>query len=49
MEDELGGKSITKFVGRRPSTYSYSMTVDEDDSSKDKKAKDTKKCHKTKA
>ena len=40
MKDELGGKSITKFVGLRAKTYSY-LT---DDSSEDKKAKDTKKC-----
>ena len=23
MKDELGGKTMTKFVGRRPKTYSY--------------------------
>ena len=40
MKDELGGKSITKFVGLRAKTYSY-LT---DDSSEDKKAKSTKKC-----
>ena len=37
MKDELGGKIMTKFVGRRPRTYSY--LIDED-----KKAKGTKKC-----
>ena len=40
MEDELGGKVMTKFVGLRAKTYSYLV----DDGSEDKKAKDTKKC-----
>ena len=40
MQDELGGKIMTKFVGLKGKTYSYLI----DDSSKDKKAKDTKKC-----
>ena len=39
MEDELGGKVMTKFVGLRAKTYSYLV----DDGSEDKKAKDTKK------
>ena len=40
MKDELGGKILTKFVGLRAKTYSYLI----DNGSKDKKAKDTKKC-----
>ena len=40
MRDELGGKIMTKFVALRAKTYSYLL----DDSSEDKKAKDTKKC-----
>ena len=39
MKDELGGKSMTKFVGLKGKTYSYLI----DDCSIDKKAKDTKK------
>ena len=40
MKDELGGKTITKFVTLRPKTYSYLI----DDDKEDKKAKRTKKC-----
>ena len=40
MKDELVGKTMTKFVGLRVKTYSYSI----DDGSEDKKAKGTKKC-----
>ena len=40
MNDKLGGKVMTKFVGLRAKSCSY-LT---DDGSKDKKAKDTKKC-----
>ena len=40
MKDELGAKIITKFVGLRAKTYSYLI----DDSSEDKKGKDTIKC-----
>ena len=40
MKEELGGKIMTKFVGLGAETYSY-LT---DDSSADKKVKDTKKC-----
>ena len=39
MKDELGGKTMTKFVALRAKTYSYLI----DDSSENKKAKDTKK------
>ena len=35
---------MTKFVGLRAKTYSYLI----DDSSEDKKTKDTKRCHKKK-
>ena len=35
LDDELGGKIITKFVGLRRKTYSYLI----DDGSEDKKAK----------
>ena len=40
MKNELGEKIVTKFVGLRAKTYSYLI----DDSSEDKKAKDTNKC-----
>ena len=38
MKDELGEKIMIKFFGLRAKTYSYLI----DDSSEDKKAKDTK-------
>ena len=44
MKDELSEKIMMQFVGLRARTYSYLI----DDSSKDKKAKGTKKCHKKK-
>ena len=40
MKDELGRKIVKKVVVLRSKTYSYLI----DDSSEDKKAKDTKKC-----
>ena len=40
MKDELGGKTMTKFVGLRVDMYSYLI----DDDGEDKKAKDTKTC-----
>ena len=40
MKDELGGKTMTKFVGLRVDMYSYLI----DDDSEDKKAKETKTC-----
>ena len=40
MNDKLGGKVMTKFVGLRAKSCSYLI----DDGSEDKKAKDTKKC-----
>ena len=40
MEDELGGKIMTKFVGLGAKTYRFLI----DGGSKGKKAKDTKKC-----
>ena len=39
LKDELGGKTMIKFVGLRAKTYSYLI----DDGSEDKKAKGTKK------
>ena len=39
MKDELGGKTMTKFVALRPKTYSYLM----DDGNSDKKNKRNKK------
>ena len=39
MKDELGGKTMTEFVGLRPKTYSYLMDV----GNFDKKAKRNKK------
>ena len=40
MKDELGGETMTKFVGLRAKTYNYLI----DDGSEDKKAEGTKKC-----
>ena len=40
MKDELGGKIMAKYDELRAKTYSYLI----DGGSKDKKAKDTKKC-----
>ena len=40
IKDELGGKTMTKFLGLRAKTYSYLR----DDGSEDKKAKSTKMC-----
>ena len=40
MKDELGGKTMTKFVGLRAKTYSYLIH----DGSENKKAKGKKKC-----
>ena len=40
MKDELGGKTMTKFVGLRTKTCSYLI----DEGSEDKEAKGTKKC-----
>ena len=40
MKDELGGKTMKKFVGLRGKTYSYLI----DEGSEDKKANGTKKC-----
>ena len=40
MEDELGGRIMTKFAALRPKTYSYLV----DDGNSNKKAKGTKKC-----
>ena len=44
MKGELGGRILTKFVRLKVKTYSNSI----DHSSEDKKAKDTKRCHKKK-
>ena len=38
IQDELGGKMMTKFAALRPKTYSYSM----DNGNSDKKTKGTK-------
>ena len=40
MKDKVGGKIMTKFVGIRAKRYSYLVV----NGSKDKRAKDTKKC-----
>ena len=40
MKNELGGKTIRKFVGLRGKTYSYLI----DEGSEDKKPKGTKRC-----
>ena len=40
MKDELGGKTMRKYVGIRAKTYNYLI----DDGSEDKKAKSTKNC-----
>ena len=40
FKDELGEKTMKKFVGLRTKTYAYIM----DDDTKHKKAKGTKKC-----
>ena len=44
MKDELGGQFMKKFVRLRAKTYSNLK----DDNDGDKKAKETKKCHKKK-
>ena len=44
MEEELGGKIMTKFAAIRPKTYSYLMN----DGNIDKKSKGKKACNKTK-
>ena len=44
MKNESGEKIMREFIGLRAETYSYLI----DDGSEDKKAKDTKKCHKKK-
>ena len=44
MKDKLCGKVMKKFVGLKVKTYSYLIH----DRNEDKKAKDTKKCHKKK-
>ena len=44
MKDELGRKIMKKFVGLRAKTYSHLI----DNGEKDKKANDTKMCHKKK-
>ena len=45
MKDELGGKIMKKLLGLRAKAYSYFI----DHGSEDKKAKDSKVCHKNKA
>ena len=40
MKDELGGKTMRKFVGLSGETYSYLI----DEGSEDKKPKGTKRC-----
>ena len=44
MKDELGRKIMKKFVGLRAKTYSHLI----DNGGEDKKANDTKMCHKKK-
>ena len=44
MKDELGRKIMKKFVGLRARTYSHLI----DNGGEDKKANDTKMCHKKK-
>ena len=44
MKDELGRKIMKKFVGLRARTYSHII----DNGGEDKKANDTKMCHKKK-
>ena len=44
MKGELGRKIMTKFVGLRAKTYSYLI----DNGGEEKKAKNTKMCHKKK-
>ena len=44
MKDELSRQIMKEFVGLKAKTQSYLK----DNNNKDKKAKDTKKCHKNK-
>ena len=44
MKDELGGKIMTELLALRPKTHSYLRNKENEN----KKAKDTKNCHKTK-
>ena len=44
MKDELGGKIMTELLALRPKTRSYLRNKENEN----KKAKDTKNCHKTK-